>query len=127
MSEVMTREELEARFDSEWVLLEDPEVDEQSRVVRGRVVCHSKDRDEVYRKAIARLCQMQIQTAGTRLLTRTLRAARRGEPETASKAPKSAAGRGPAACHRRAATDAVSRAVERFAEAVVFRPAREWI
>jgi hypothetical protein len=52
MTEALTRQELENRFDSEWVLLEDPEVDEQFRVVRGKVVFHSKDRDEVDRKAI---------------------------------------------------------------------------
>jgi hypothetical protein len=53
MDEVLTVDEIEARFPSEWILLADPEVDEHQRVVRGRLVCHSKDRDEVDRKAIA--------------------------------------------------------------------------
>ena len=52
MSETLTRDEIEARFDSEWVLIEDPVVDDQLRVVRGKVVHHSKDRDEVDRKMI---------------------------------------------------------------------------
>jgi hypothetical protein len=52
MAEVLTIDEIENRFDSEWVLLEDPEVDESQRVIGGKVLCHSKDRDEVYRKAI---------------------------------------------------------------------------
>ena len=52
MDEVLTREEIYSRFPAEWVLLADPEVDEHQRVVRGRVICHSKDRDEVDRKAI---------------------------------------------------------------------------
>jgi hypothetical protein len=52
MNETMTLAEIESRFDSEWVLIEDPEVDEQLRVVRGKVVCHSKDRDEVDRKMV---------------------------------------------------------------------------
>ena len=52
MNEIMSVEDIEARFESEWILLEDPEVDEQMQVVRGRVICHSKDRDEVYQKAI---------------------------------------------------------------------------
>lgn len=50
--QTLTLAEIESRYDSEWVLLEDPEVDEYQRVVRGKVVAHSKDRDEVDRKAI---------------------------------------------------------------------------
>ncbi len=38
MSQLLTRAEIESRFDSEWVLIEDPEVDNRSRVVRGRAV-----------------------------------------------------------------------------------------
>ena len=53
MDEVLTAAEIEARFDSEWVLIEDPETDETLAVRRGTVRWHSKDRDEVYRKAVA--------------------------------------------------------------------------
>jgi hypothetical protein len=52
MRKVLSIEEIQSRFDSEWVLIEDPEVNERSEVVRGTVVFHSKDRDEVDRKAI---------------------------------------------------------------------------
>jgi hypothetical protein len=52
MEEVLPIEEIENRYPSEWVLLADPEVDEHLRVLRGRVVLHSKDRDEVDREAI---------------------------------------------------------------------------
>ncbi len=52
MSELLTMQEIESRFNSEWVLVEDPLLDEQLRVLRGRVVWHSKDRDEVYQKAL---------------------------------------------------------------------------
>ena len=52
MEEVLTLDEINSRFDSEWVLIADPEFDDDLEVVRGRVVCHSKDRDEVDRKAI---------------------------------------------------------------------------
>jgi hypothetical protein len=52
MDEMMTLDEINSRFDSEWVLIADPEVDENLEVVRGRVVIHRKDRDEVDRKAI---------------------------------------------------------------------------
>ena len=52
MSEVLSIDEIKSRFDTEWVLVEDPELDENLRVLRGRVVWHSKDRDEVYQKAV---------------------------------------------------------------------------
>ncbi|MFZ4508089.1 MAG: hypothetical protein ACOYON_10390 [Fimbriimonas sp.] len=52
MEQVMTVEEVHDQFDSEWILLADPEVDEFGRVLGGKVVAHSKDRDEVYRKDI---------------------------------------------------------------------------
>ena len=52
MAEIMSIEEINARFDSEWVLIEDPETTELFEVKRGKVLCHSKDRDEVYRKAM---------------------------------------------------------------------------
>jgi hypothetical protein len=50
MDEILTLAEMQERFDSEWVLIEDPELDENLEVVRGKVIFHSKDRDEVYRK-----------------------------------------------------------------------------
>jgi hypothetical protein len=53
MIKEMTFEEIESRFDSEWVLIEDPRVDEELKVLGGKVLHHSKDRDEVYRKAVS--------------------------------------------------------------------------
>jgi hypothetical protein len=52
MTEVMTMEEIEARFPEEWLLIDQPEMDERDQLKRGRVVFHSPDRDEVYRKAL---------------------------------------------------------------------------
>ena len=52
MNDVMTVAEMESRFPSEWILIGDPQTDEHLRVLGGKVLCHSKDRDEVYRKAI---------------------------------------------------------------------------
>lgn len=49
---VLTLAEIEARFPSEWLLLEDPEVDDDFEIVHGKLVCHSEDRDEKDRKAI---------------------------------------------------------------------------
>ena len=51
MSEVMLLEEIESQFPSAWVLVEDPETTESLEVKSGTVLWHSKDRDEVYRKA----------------------------------------------------------------------------
>jgi hypothetical protein len=53
MNEEMTIEEIESQFESEWVLIEDPRTDEALQVLGGRVLHHSKDRDEVYRKAVS--------------------------------------------------------------------------
>ena len=35
------------------MLIEDPRTDEALKVFGGRVILHSKDRDEVYRKAVS--------------------------------------------------------------------------
>ena len=52
MSEILTIAEIEAKFISEWVLVEDPQTNESLEVLRGKVRYHSKDRDEIYRKAV---------------------------------------------------------------------------
>ena len=52
VDQVLTVEQIGERFDSEWVLLDDPTVDSQGQISAGKVVAHSKDRDEVYRKDI---------------------------------------------------------------------------
>ncbi len=51
MGELMTLLEIRNNFDAEWVLIESPEVTESLEVRRGKVLWHSKDRDEVYQKA----------------------------------------------------------------------------
>jgi hypothetical protein len=48
LSDVLTIEEIKARFESEWVPLEEPKTFESLEVTRGKVLWHSKDRDEVY-------------------------------------------------------------------------------
>ena len=52
MSEFLSFSEIKARFKSEWVLLENPRTTSSLEVKSGKVLCHSKDRDEVYRKAL---------------------------------------------------------------------------
>ena len=51
MNETISFAEIQKKFDSEWILLKDPETEESLKVKSGKVLWHSKDRDEVYRKA----------------------------------------------------------------------------
>ena len=55
----MTIEEMESSFDSEWVLVGDPTTDESLNVLKGKVLHHSKERDEVYRKGLE-LCAKRV-------------------------------------------------------------------
>ena len=50
-NEVLSLAQIKDRFDSEWVLVGSPQTDDGFNVKRGVVLWHSKDRDEVYRKA----------------------------------------------------------------------------
>lgn len=52
MNEVLTIAEIESQFQSEWILVEEPRTNEALKVQSGRVRWHSKDREEVYRKAV---------------------------------------------------------------------------
>ena len=47
----MSLAEIHSAYDSEWVLLADPQTSPTLEVTAGQVLFHSKDRDEVYRKA----------------------------------------------------------------------------
>lgn len=50
--DILTFAEIKDRFDSEWVLLQDPELTQKMEIIRGKVLFHSKSRDEVSRKAL---------------------------------------------------------------------------
>ncbi len=52
MSDVLTIAEIEAQFAAEWILVEDPQTNDALEVQCGKVLYHSKDRDEVYREAV---------------------------------------------------------------------------
>ena len=59
MDEILTREEIEKRYPNEWVMIEDPEVDEHNEVLGGKVIAHSPDRLAAYQvllKSKARRC-----------------------------------------------------------------------
>jgi len=53
MEQQMTIEQIESAFDSEWILVGDPQTNAGLEVLGGKVLHHSKDRDEVYRRAMA--------------------------------------------------------------------------
>jgi len=45
--EILTIEEICSRYPREWVLIADTESDEQWNPIRGEVLAHSPDRDEI--------------------------------------------------------------------------------
>lgn len=52
MSDLLTMDEIKARYAPDWVLIGEPQTDEFQQLLGGKVLFHSPDRDEVYRKAI---------------------------------------------------------------------------
>ena len=51
MTEVLSIDEMNARFPNEWILIGDPRTDPGPVLLGGAVLWHSPDRDEVYQKA----------------------------------------------------------------------------
>ena len=52
MTEILTMAEIEERYPDLWVLIDDPQTDEQMHVLSGRVVLASKFKPHIYAKAI---------------------------------------------------------------------------
>jgi hypothetical protein len=52
MDEVLTIEEMKARYAPDWVLIGEPVMDENQRLFSGRVLFHDPDRDAVYDKIL---------------------------------------------------------------------------
>jgi hypothetical protein len=50
MDEMLTIEEIEARYAPGWVLIAEPQTDDMQRVLGGKVVFHSPDRSAVWEK-----------------------------------------------------------------------------
>ena len=46
MSETMTFEEIELRYDGQWVLIAYTETDEDLKVVKGKVIAHSANKED---------------------------------------------------------------------------------
>ena len=51
MHDILSFSDIKEQFVSEWVLIEDPETSDDLNIIKGKILYHSKDRDEVYRKA----------------------------------------------------------------------------
>jgi hypothetical protein len=51
MDEILTIEQIEARYAPDWVLIGEPQTDECQRLKAGKVLYHSPDRDAVYDRA----------------------------------------------------------------------------
>jgi hypothetical protein len=47
IGERLSIEEINRRFEGQWVLLEDPEIAEDEEVLSGRLLFHTEDRDEL--------------------------------------------------------------------------------
>ncbi len=52
MDEILTIDEIKARYAPDWVLIGEPETDEALELRAGRVLFHGPDRDAVCRKAL---------------------------------------------------------------------------
>ncbi len=52
MDTVFSISEIESQFDSEWVLVEDPQTNDALEVQSGKVMYHSGDRDEFDHKVL---------------------------------------------------------------------------
>lgn len=51
VGQIISAEEINSTFESEWVLVADPEVEENLIVKRGKVLWHGSDKDDLFRKA----------------------------------------------------------------------------
>jgi hypothetical protein len=48
MSEVITFEEMQHRYDGEWLLIAPEEIDEDLQVIKGEVLAHSPLQEDIY-------------------------------------------------------------------------------
>jgi hypothetical protein len=48
MSDILTLEEMQQRYDGEWLLIAYTELDDDLNVIRGEVLAHSPNQAEVY-------------------------------------------------------------------------------
>ena len=46
---LLSRQKIKAKYPNQWLLIEDYELDASTSLRKGRVVAHSKDREEIHR------------------------------------------------------------------------------
>jgi hypothetical protein len=46
---LLTKAKIKSKYPNQWLLLEDFELDASTTLRKGRVIAHSKDRDEIHR------------------------------------------------------------------------------
>ena len=46
---LLTKEKIKSKYPNQWLLLTDCELDASTSLRKGRVIAHSKDRDEIHR------------------------------------------------------------------------------
>ncbi len=46
---LLTKEQMKARYPNQWLLVADCDIDSSTSLRKGRVVAHSKDREEIHR------------------------------------------------------------------------------
>lgn len=49
MSQIMSFEEIKRNYDGEWVLISYTETDENFQVIKGKVVAHSTNKEDIYK------------------------------------------------------------------------------
>lgn len=52
MEDIITFQQMKERYPDQWLLVACVEMDDQMNVVRGEVLAHSGDRDEIYRRLL---------------------------------------------------------------------------
>ncbi|MEG4106343.1 hypothetical protein [Microcoleus sp. S13_C5] len=50
IGQIMSLEKIFSLYPDEWVLIVNPELDEELNVIRGEVLAHATERDEIYSK-----------------------------------------------------------------------------
>lgn len=51
MKKVLSIKEIKVHYKQEWILIGSPVYSKLNEIIEGRIIAHSKNRDEIYRKA----------------------------------------------------------------------------
>ncbi|MBI4657412.1 MAG: hypothetical protein HY735_00960 [Verrucomicrobia bacterium] len=52
MKPILTAQNMRRLFPGEWLLIRDPKLDQDLNLIAGRVIAHSANRDDVYRRLL---------------------------------------------------------------------------